>query len=115
MSLKRYVVTALLILLVIGIFMASFTVHDFWPRLGRDFWPPDNSPIGPNLVASLLQWLVVALVATLIYPPLRRWIERELDHVHTKLDHLVKYNPNVKDLPEHKTGRPWSINKGEPK
>ena len=48
------------------------------------------------------------MVASLVYPPARRWLERELDHVHTKLDHLVSENPNVADLPEHLLGRPWS-------
>jgi len=52
---------------------------------------------------------VVAIIATLVYPPFRKWVEHELDHLHAKIDHMIEHNPNVKDLPEHLKGRMWSI------
>lgn len=58
----------------------------FRSRISADFWPPDRSFVGPNLVASVIQWIVVVIVASLLYPPLRHWIEREFGKLHAKLD-----------------------------
>ena len=62
-----------------------------------------------NLGAWPWQAALAGIGAALIYPPTRRWVERELDHLHAKLDHLIEKNPNVENLPEHMKGRSWSI------
>ena len=113
MEFRRIIVglTASAVLLLVT--LTALFSHGFWARLAVDFWPPDSSPVGPNLLASVVQWLIVASVATLVYPPFRKWIERELDHVHHKMDHMIETNKNVKNLPNEEKGRPWSKNKGE--
>jgi hypothetical protein len=80
------VVTCLAVLIIV---IAVWPVA-FWHRFYGDFWGGvgfDRSVIGPNLVASLVQWFVIALVAVLVYPPLRAMANREWNHLHAKLDH----------------------------
>ena len=48
----------------------------FWSRFTADFWPPDRSYVGPNLVASVVQWAIIFLAAVLLYPPFRRAVDR---------------------------------------
>ena len=90
----------------------TFAIPHFWAAVWHtlyiDFWPPDASRIGPNLVASLVQWLFVGATVMFVYPKFRKWVERELDHLHAKMDHVIEHNPNVKNLPEHMKGRKWS-------
>ena len=38
----------------------------FHGRFNADFWPLDASRVGPNLVASVVQWIIIALVAYLV-------------------------------------------------
>ena len=80
--------------LAAGILAAVF-VQGFAVRVGADLWPPDRSYVGPNLVASIIQWAIVAIVVAIVYPPFRKWVERELDHVHQKLDHVIKHHPDI--------------------
>ena len=48
----------------------------FWHgRFSADFWPLDASRVGPNLVASVIQWAIIALVVYLAYPPIRKAID----------------------------------------
>lgn len=108
MDAKRIITLSLLLVILASVVLSSLFDHGFWSRIQADFWPPDHSAISPNLIASIVQWVVVAAVATVVYPPFRKWVEREIDHVHTKLDHLIEHNPNVQNLPEHLRGRPWS-------
>lgn len=64
-------------------------------RLSADFYPLDSSRVGPNLVASIVQWAIIALVAYLVYPPIRRKVDAELKKAHAKLDHnadLLKHS-----------------------
>lgn len=58
----------------------------FSDRLGADFWPLDNSRIGPNLVASGVLWVLGLLVLALLWPPTRRWIHHQFSALHDKLD-----------------------------
>lgn len=51
----------------------------FRKRLGADFWPLDASRVGPNLIASLVQWALVFVAAILIWPPWRRRLHRFVD------------------------------------
>ena len=79
-------------------------------RLSADFYPPDRSYVGPNLVASVVQWAIIALVAYLVYPPLRKAVDKWMkDHarhanaeLHEKLDeaiklskHVIKHHPDI--------------------
>ena len=81
----------------------------FAQRLMADFWPLDSSRVGPNLVASAVQWVIVVIVASFVYPPLRKWIENELQKLHDKLDrngllshHIIKHHPDIPDYPKEK-------------
>jgi hypothetical protein len=69
--------------------VAVIVFHD---RIGADFWPPDSSRVGPNLVAAVVQAMIVTVVLALLYPPFRRAIHRFFDHkldgIHSKLDAL---------------------------
>lgn len=78
----------------------------FWDRLYHDFWPLDTSRIMPNILASITQWLVIGIVATFLYQPLKRWINAELDHLNAKIEHAIEENPNIAELPDHLKGRP---------
>jgi hypothetical protein len=96
-----------------------------WHRIYADLWPFDASRVGPNLVASLIQWFVIALVAVIVYPPLRKFVAREWDHMHSKLDHnaelLHHMIKHTKDIPNEdrngvlladkrpRTGRPRKV------
>ena len=70
--------------------------------------------VGPNLVASVVQWALIAIVVALLYPPARRAIEKFAqrhvesikDHVsaehaavHAKMDHIIKFHPDIPDFP----------------
>ncbi len=78
----------------------------FHGRVGADFWPLDASRVGPNLVASVVQWAVIALVVYLAYPPIRKRIDiavkkhtaelhEKLDHNAKMLAHIVKHHPDI--------------------
>jgi hypothetical protein len=63
----------------------------FRSRLGEDFIPIDGSRVAPNILASVIQLLVVTPFAVLLWPPTRRrlhqFADRKLAALHTKLDH----------------------------
>jgi len=60
-----------------------------WPRFVSDFYPPDKSSVGPNLLASLVQAVFILIVLALIYPPTRHWIERAIEsHAHELKSHV---------------------------
>lgn len=78
----------------------------FWSRIGHDFWPPDRSFVGPNLLAAAVQALIVGLVVVLIWPPTRRrlhrFMDRKLEAVHTKLDdHITAVREHQQRQHEH--------------
>lgn len=64
----------------------------FSDRLSADFWPPDSSRVAPNLVAALIQYAVILILAVLLYPPFRRAVERFVTRhtapIHERLDRL---------------------------
>jgi hypothetical protein len=87
------------ILALVLVIVALIAFHD---RISPDFWPLDASRVGPNLVASVVQWALIALVAYLVYPPIRRKIDAELEKAHRKLDHnaallrhVIKHHPDI--------------------
>ena len=84
-------------------------------RLSADFLPLDASRVGPNLVASVIQAVVVFLAAVLLYPPFRRAMEQiaekanadlhaKIEHNATLMKHIIKHSP---EIPNHDhTGKP---------
>ena len=65
-----------------------------WHHLYQDFWPLDASRVGPNIVASIVQFAVVGLVMYALWPRFRKAIDRWLhghlsshfQDLHAKLD-----------------------------
>lgn len=53
--------------LIFGVLVLLYVVAAviFNSRIGADFWPPDNSRIGPNLVANVV-WILPAFTAGLL-------------------------------------------------
>lgn len=97
--------------------LAFWAVFDF-ARFEADFWPLDASRVGPNLVASVVQWGLVAFALYLLYPPFRaaldRYTRRHVDelkahveaenaHLHMKLNHIVRH---TKAIPNEVPGLP---------
>lgn len=64
----------------------------FRNRLGADFWPLDSSRVAPNLLAGLIQWAIIFVLAILLYPPFRKAIhsffDGKLEGLHAKIDGL---------------------------
>jgi len=56
---------------------------------------------GPEAV---VQTVLYAMIAVAVYPPLRHWGERELKHVHAKLDHFAKHSPDIPPFDDRKHG-----------
>jgi hypothetical protein len=112
---QKWVALCLFVLVVLGIILG-------WHRFLADFWPIDDSRVGPNLVASVVQWALVLIAAALFYPPTRRWVEQFVQHhvddvkahitaehakVHEKLDraeklsrHIIEHHPDIPPFEE---------------
>lgn len=83
------------LLALAGLVVCGLLVYVFRDRLSADFWPLDRSFVGPNLLASGVQYVAVGLIAVLVYPPLRRrvskiahkFVDDKLAPVH---DHFVE-------------------------
>jgi hypothetical protein len=86
-----------------------------WGRVRADFWPLDSSRVGPNLVASVVQWAIILVVVVLLWPPTRRRIhqftdkklrdlheaeKRDRQLLHKKLDHIIKESPDIGEFRE---------------
>ena len=87
-------------------------MHDIW-RWADDFRHYAASSlnaqaVGGNTGAAIYWSLGVLIVGSIVYPPLRHWIEHELNQVHAKLDHIVKHSPEIPNIPagrfHHRTG-----------
>jgi hypothetical protein len=74
-------------------------------RLGPDFWPLDASRVGPNLLASVVQWAIVVVAAAFIWPPTRRRIHRFVDAktapIHDKLSELHQHHKDTQAMIRH--------------
>lgn len=96
----------------------GFFSHSFNQRLLSDFWPADKSSVAPNILASIIIFVVLTLCGALFYPPFKKALDRGLSrhtvaiakHVsaenasmHAKLDHIIKHHPDIP--PMAKTGR----------
>lgn len=64
------------------------------------FWPSLKGN-GPE---ALCQTVVYGLVAIAVYPPLRRWAKSETDHLHAKLNHVIKHHPDIPEFDAAKHG-----------
>ena len=98
------------ILLIIFLIIDQIIGSGFYHRLILDFWPIDSSRVGPNLIASAVQWFIVSLFVAAIYPPFRHWIENQFSGIHEKMEqrhqeHLKKiedrHQQNMSLLKEH--------------
>ena len=76
-------------LVAAGVIVAIVVWRD---RIGADFWPLDSSRVGPNLLASIVQWAVIFCAAVLLWPPwrrrLHRFVDRKVAPLHSKLNGL---------------------------
>lgn len=59
------------------------------------FW----SSLKSNGPEALVQTVVYTGIAFAIYPPFRKWLKHESNLMHQKLDHVIKWHP---DIPEFK-------------
>jgi hypothetical protein len=81
---------------VLGL-IAAIVIVTLWPnRVYHDFWPPDASGVGPNIVASVVVWLVVGL--TWLRPHLKR-LHQSHQAMHDKVDHVIKHSTDIPDMP----------------
>ena len=97
------------VILVIAITSSIVLWHE---RFAADFYPPDRSFVGPNLVASIIQFAVIFVAATLLYPPFRKAMERIAHEanaeVHAKLErnakllqHVIRHHPGIPNTDRH--------------
>lgn len=63
--------------------MSNLWFSYFWPSLKGN---------GPE---ALVQTVLYAGIAALVWPPARRWFKREYQEVHAKLDHVIKHHPDI--------------------
>jgi large-conductance mechanosensitive channel len=96
---KRWAGLVALVLVIVSVVL-------WHGRFSADFYPLDSSRVGPNLVASVVQWAIIALVVYLAYPPVRKAIDRAVkkhtDELHEKLDknakllrHVIEHHPEI--------------------
>ena len=117
-TLDRHILLGFLTFILVCVAIAAFLNHDARARLYSDFWPIDRSYIAPNIVAAIVQYVVLAVVLSLFYPPFRKAVERfvtrhkdelkdhissELSDVHAKIDHVIRHS---KDIPAFKQSPP---------
>jgi len=102
-----------------------------WQRILADFWPLDNAHVAPNILASVIQYTVIAIAVVLLWPTVRRRIHKfvdakvqhvkdhvteshrklaahvtaEHDAIHERFDHLHEHL-KIPPLPEGKGVRP---------
>ena len=61
-------------------------------------------PVKTNIGAGVWWAVIVGIVSTIVYPPLRRkvsnFIQKENSDLHKKLDHIIKHHPDIPPLPK---------------
>jgi hypothetical protein len=76
--------------------------------IDRWIWPAGGSGGIPGDVVATLIWVIIAgISASVIWPPSRKRIEAFFQRhfaegnaeLHRKLDHIIKYHPDIPDLP----------------
>jgi len=70
----------------------------------RWIWPAGGSGGIPGDVVATLIWVIIAGIATtILYPPLRKAVERTIKRhfeegtaeLHAKLDHIIEHHPDI--------------------
>jgi hypothetical protein len=109
------------VLLVIAVIIGAFISHWFAARLQSDFWPIDKATVAPNILASIIQAIVVVTFMAVFYPPFRKAIDRAASRhkeeiknhitdgfsaVHERFDehermmkHVIDNSPDIPPLP----------------
>ena len=58
---------------------------------------------------ALAQTVAYAAVAVAVYPPLRKWATKEeramRAELHSKMDHIIKYHPDIPDFHRDRTAK----------
>jgi hypothetical protein len=78
---------------VVGVLGAIYFVVFHWSRFVQDFFPLDASRVAPNILASGVQFILIAIAAYLLYPPIKRAVDayarRHLDEIkaHVSAEH----------------------------
>jgi uncharacterized membrane protein len=91
---------------VAGLLGAIYFVAFHTSRFIHDFWPLDASAIAPNVVASVVQYILLGIAAYLLYPPIKRAVDaytrRHLDELKAHVTQLhAETQAHAEDL--HKT------------
>ena len=53
---------------------------------------------------ALAQTIIYGLAAVALYPPLRKAAKREAEHLHAKLDHVIKHSKDIPVFDDAKHG-----------
>jgi len=67
------------------------------------FWPSDLGN-GPE---SIQEMVLLAVLSSFIYPPLRHYIQREFEKIHHKLDHVTSGTTDPYEEPEWDRFEHW--------
>jgi uncharacterized membrane-anchored protein YitT (DUF2179 family) len=109
------------VLLIIAVIVGAFISRWFALRLQSDFWPIDKATVAPNILASIIQAVVVVTIMAIFYPPFRKALDRaatkhkddlkahitnELASVHERhdevermLNHVITHSKDIPPLP----------------
>jgi len=78
--------------------MGACVAHLLWYIWIDYFW----ASLKGNGPEAILQTAAYAAIAVAVYPPLRKFIQREAHSgealLHEKLDHLIKHHPDIPDF-----------------
>jgi hypothetical protein len=72
----------------------------FWILYFGYLWPSLKGN-GPEAIA---QTILYGLIALAVYPPLRVIAKREAEHLHAKMDHIIKHHPDIPSFDDQKHG-----------
>ena len=70
---------------IAGLLGAIYFVVFHWGRFVQDFYPFDASRVAPNILASVVQYILLGIAAYLLYPPLKRAVDA---YAHKHIDEL---------------------------
>lgn len=73
--------------------MNPHTFHTLW----FGYFYPSIKGNGPE---AIVQTIVYFLIAVAFVPLVRKAIKREAKKLHGKLDHIIKFHPDIPDYPE---------------
>lgn len=113
---RTQVMMALVCAVLIIIDVAAAFIFPWWrSRMIADFWPLDDSRIGPKLVGTLVQGVIGVIFFAIFWPPLRKRItsmfedggrranremHEKLAEMHEKMEHLVAHNSELHEKME---------------